>query len=190
MMHALHLPSNFKYCLMLAKVIGVLFLAAFCSSRSVHQQALNYSETEYLSSLGDIDKKVRADWEQVRKLINNTKEQLSRANISNADKVTVLEESLAEERDVLARIETYVGLPFGLKPCVKTFNLTDQDKRELSLQLHHIRESVSKLQNDIELCGDCPRLRQLRKQISLEEQYLVSVETLANADCRYFREFR
>ena len=72
---------------------------------------------------------MRADWDHVHKLIEATKIQLHKAGVNDAEKVSVLEKSMAEERDALGRIEAYIGLPFGLKPCVKSFNLTDHDRK-------------------------------------------------------------
>jgi|JI6StandDraft_1071083.scaffolds.fasta_scaffold13274_6 hypothetical protein len=64
--------------------------------RHNHHQQLNYSQEEYLSSLNDLDKRVRGDWQQVRKLIDSARNQLNRTGISNADRVSILEESMAE----------------------------------------------------------------------------------------------
>lgn len=64
--------------------------------RHNHHQQLNYSQEEYLSSLNDLDKRIRGDWQQVRKLIDSARNQLNRTGISNADRVSILEESMAE----------------------------------------------------------------------------------------------
>lgn len=127
-------------------LVAVILVIGASSLKAKHAQTLqNYSVEEYLGSLADLDKKVRADWGEIRKLISATKDRLNTVNISNAERVSILEESMAEERDVLGRIESYVGLPFGLKPCAKSFNLTDYDRREIAAQLEHIRESIRKL---------------------------------------------
>lgn len=91
-----------------------------------------------------------------------------------------MQETFAEERDILSRIEGYLGLPFSLKPCVKTFNLTAYEKKDLNGQLDKIREALTKLKNRAESYPDCVKFEELKKELAREEQYVTLMEGIIN----------
>ena len=103
-----------------AWIIGlVVCLAAWTSAlHSRHQQKEQvYDEEAYLQALQDRQDKFRGDIEQIRLQISSMDALIKESTMGSDDKLASLNEGLADERDSLYNIETYLDRPFEIDPC-------------------------------------------------------------------------
>ena len=78
---------------------------------------------------------------------------LKDTNISASSKVIYLQETLANERDALYNIQTYLAVPFALRSC-QCVNLTTAAKEQLETQIKNAQKSIGQLQHSINFDND------------------------------------
>jgi hypothetical protein len=66
------------------------------------------------------------------------------------------QEALADERDILLKVEEYIGLPFQLKSC-KCINFTSADKNSLLDKINQVKYQLMVLKKDVANCPSCDR---------------------------------
>jgi hypothetical protein len=96
------------------------------------------------------------------------------------DQVKLLSETLAEERDIITRVESYLSLPFSLSAC-QCLNITDKADVEKALQ--GIQIALQKLTQEASRCELCPQIREINGQILKESQYVTNIRQILDADC-------
>jgi hypothetical protein len=72
-------------------------------------------------------------------------------------RVRLFQESLAEERDTLRRIETYLGLPFSIGAC-QCLNISDSLKSESKVILKSMEDALSRFNDSVSKCVQCPAI--------------------------------
>jgi hypothetical protein len=72
--------------------------------------------------------------------------------------LTALSEGMADERDTLYNIETYLNLPFEIEPC-KTVNLTAEQRATLQKQIDTVNQSLTNLKAQVDFCPECPQIQ-------------------------------
>jgi hypothetical protein len=65
---------------------------------------------------------------------------------------------MADERDTLYNIETYLNLPFEIEPC-KTVNLTAEQRATLQKQIDTVNQSLTNLKAQVDFCPECPQIQ-------------------------------
>ncbi len=72
--------------------------------------------------------------------------------------MTALSEGMADERDTLYNIETYLNLPFEIEPC-QTVNLTAEQRATLQKQIDTVNQSLTNLKAQVDFCPECPQIQ-------------------------------
>lgn len=64
-----------------------------------------------------MEQRFSKDLNAIKDQFRDINSQLANTNISASEKVTILQENLAEERDSLFNIQNYLNVPFALRSC-------------------------------------------------------------------------
>ena len=71
-----------------------------------------------------------------------------------SQKLQILQEGLADERDQLITIQQYLNLPLSQRSC-QCVNFTDAMKLQLQTQLDQVKASINQVESDTQQCSDC-----------------------------------
>jgi hypothetical protein len=64
---------------------------------------------------------------------------------------------MADERDTLYNMSTYMNLPFEIEPCYPV-NLTSEQRDQLQQQINNVNQSLINLQSQTNICQGCPQI--------------------------------
>lgn len=108
--------------------------------------------------------------------------QLNNSQASPNKTLSVLSEGLADERDSLYNIETYLDRPTKYEPCQKV-QLTEEQKKNLTAQVQKVRTQLEKLDSKLNFCKTCPEIKELKAEVLKSYNYLLAIEASVNSGC-------
>lgn len=134
------------------------FVTVIVVSECMRTHNANYDRDSYLQSMEATKLRVQSDWKNIRQRIDRLKADLNGTGVN--DKLRLTQEALADERDMLQRIEEYIGLPFPLKSC-QCINFSQDNKQSLLGKMDTIGKQLELLQRDVANCPSCDRTLEL-----------------------------
>lgn len=139
----------------------LVFLIVTASAlRAAHQQTTaKYNAINYLSELEQRQNKFKADILSIRAQIDQMNKTLNSSTLTPNQQLTTLSEGMADERDTLYNIETYLNMPFEIEPCTCQLNLTADQRDKLQQQIDTVKQSLTNLSNQVDFCPECPQIK-------------------------------
>lgn len=145
-----------------------LFLILVCVGSCLHlatnSSEPTYNADNYLEQLNARQQRLKSDMANIRKQIQELNVIINSTSITDDQKLTELNEGIADQRDALYNIETYLYPPFEIEPC-KAVNLTDAQRERLQQQINKVNKSLNNMSSSIEECQDCPQIDEIKAQI-------------------------
>lgn len=108
-----------------------------------------YDEDAYLTSLAKTQEMLANDVKAIQSKFKDINLRLKGTNISDSEKLIFLQESMANERDSLFNLQTYLNVPFALRAC-QCLNLTQQQKDQLTAQIQDVQTSINTLESALD----------------------------------------
>lgn len=96
--------------------------------------------------------------------------------------VPALQETLANERDILLNIQSYLTLPFNYSLC-DCYNFSEGQKARLRQDVARIRQSLSAVSGDQAIKRDCPLAVAVRAEVARQNKYVEVLEQTLSALC-------
>lgn len=97
------------------KLIALLLVLSTQALHLAHEQTTNkYNATDYLRNLESRQQKFISDVNLIKKQIDDMNKILNSSTLTIDDQLTAISEGMADERDSLYNIETYLDLPFEI----------------------------------------------------------------------------
>lgn len=96
--------------------------------------------------------------------------------------VPALEESLANERDILLGITSYLSLPFNYSLC-DCLNFSDQQKARLREDVATIRRALSAVASDQAIREKCALAEAVQAEVARQTRYVDALEQTLGARC-------
>ena len=120
---------------------------------------------------------------------------LNNTNISSSSKFVYLQETLAEERDSLYKIQTYLNTPYALRSC-QCVNLTADAKDDIAQSIADVSKNISALQASITSDANgtqyenpackseqCLSVRSLQQQVRNMQNYVKIMNDTITSEC-------
>jgi peptidoglycan hydrolase CwlO-like protein len=139
----------------LSPAIALLLLCAALPIHSLRLHAASpqdpkvYDEDAYLTSLARTQEDFSNDVKAIQAKFTDINLRLKNTNISDSEKLIFLQESMANERDSLFNLQTYLNVPFALRAC-QCLNLTQKQKEELQAQIQDVQASIITLESALD----------------------------------------
>ena len=92
-----------------------------------------YDQDAYLAALQERQQRFNEDIDQIKLQIQEMDKLLEENTLPQDDKLAALNEGLADQRDSLYNIETYLDRPFEIEPCQEV-ELNDTQREILNEQ--------------------------------------------------------
>lgn len=166
------------------KLIVAMMLAHLCVC--LHLESTNdeeyYNADNYLSDLNKRQEKFKADVDSIRAQIQQINLTLNSSTLTPNERLTALSEGLADERDSLYNIETYLYQPFEIEPC-RQVNLSSEQRNTLQQQIDVVNASLQNLSKEVDFCPECPQIKQIKAQVLKEFNYLQVIEATVHSNC-------
>lgn len=141
------------------KLEAVLLLlgVAHCLHLAADAGEPKYDADNYLQDLDARQQRFEADVKDIRAQIDELNRTLSNSTLTPEQRLSTLSEGIADERDTLYNIETYLYEPFEIEPC-RQVNLTEQQRATLQNQIEAVNRSLGNLSARAEFCPECPQI--------------------------------
>lgn len=97
-------------------------------------------------------------------------------------RVQLFQESLAEERDILHRVETYLSFPFSISVC-QCLNVSARLKAEARKTIARMEQQLRKLHGALAECQHCPMVQDLQLQADKQGTFVKEIKEILDADC-------
>lgn len=159
-------------------VLLVLVLAVGVAGRS---QPLYDSEANRAQLEKRFDR-YRDDLVRLREQVTKLKEQLRAARGDASLSVSALQETIANERDILFNIQEYLQLPFNYSLC-DCYKFTEEQKAKLHEDIGAVKAAIAALQKDSALEGENKFMDEVRSEVKRQLSYINSVEAILNSQC-------
>lgn len=89
---------------------------------------------------------------------------------------------MANERDTLFNIQSYLSLPFNYSLC-DCYTFTDAQKGTLSEHLNTLRQSIVALQKNAALEVQCKLMEELKSEATRQLGYVDGLDQILKAEC-------
>lgn len=174
----------------------LLLLAAALPTQALRLHAASpqdpkvYDEDAYLTSLAQTQEKLANDVRAIQSKFKDINLRLKDTNISDSQKLIFLQESMANERDSLFNLQTYLNVPFALRAC-QCLNLTQQQKDQLIAQIKDVQASINTLESALDgpyanpKCpdGQCEVVQTIQREIDQMRNYVKIMQDTATSEC-------
>jgi peptidoglycan hydrolase CwlO-like protein len=141
-----------------------------------------YNSTNYLTALEARQAQLQSDLQSIQNQISSINETLRNSSLVPNQRLSTLSEGIADERDSLYNIETYINLPFEIEPCYP-INLSDTQRAQLQQQINNVNQSLINLQSQTTSCLNCSQVTEIQTQIKQNSNYLNSISATVNSGC-------
>lgn len=130
----------------------------------------------------EIQNQLKTDLLEIQSQFAELDQQLAHAVDDPYEQLRIYEEGIADERDSLYRIQQYLTLPYNQRAC-QCINFTSELRDKMNAQLTAVNASIAQLKNKTLECPDCGIVKEIKREIQIEEGYLQTMSDTLNAKC-------
>ena len=139
--------------------LAFLFLSLTLITLTLHIQKHSlqkrYDQSKYLDALQKKQDQFTEDLANIALQIQAINAEFNATNQTQSVTLSKVQEGIAQERDSLYNIESYLNLPLNLKACT-CVNFTDEKREEMKQTLKKLSGNIETLKSKVKDCDECP----------------------------------